>query len=397
MKKELLLFGMSLLLVLTACKDKKNKDDDGNSDPTKIGLAVSPWPCYSQNNQRTNISPNNSLPSANLKWSLDLGVWLRGLVIGPDGTLYVNGQKKVFAVNPDGTLKWSYDAGFFLSPCPVVGTNNRIYVNGYNTVNTFEYTGSVLCLSTDSGTVKWRFNSPDAVNGGFWSSPMIGLDGYLYVAEKMTKTLYALDVNGSVNWSFIAAYDLVGAPAIGSDSTIYLSAYQTSDGKGYLYAIRPGGTEKWKYSANTLTEAVVGPTYLNIGIAGEMVWVTKAGVKKWNKTVPPGSVSSGFAVGKDATVYFELNDGGTTYMRIHQDGLEKWYSDLFGGRYTITNDSKIYISKETSLILFDIATKTKTWEYTYAGFVENVTSPVVGTNGIVYIPAKNGMLYALGQ
>jgi len=75
----------------------------------------------------------------------------------------------VHALDGAGTLKWSYDTGDMVrrSP-PVVGADGTIYL-GTN--------GKRLYALNPDGTLKWRCNLPGIVR----SSPAIGPDGTLYV------------------------------------------------------------------------------------------------------------------------------------------------------------------------------------------------------------------------
>ena len=50
---------------------------------------------------------------------------------------------------------------------------------------------------------------------------------------------------GTLKWKFKTKYrsPVESSPAIGSDGTVYVGSYD-----GYLYAIKPDGTLKWKFN-----------------------------------------------------------------------------------------------------------------------------------------------------
>ena len=50
--------------------------------------------------------------------------------IGADSTIYVGfyHDNSLYAINPDGTLKWSYQTGGYVDSSPAIGTDGTIYV-----------------------------------------------------------------------------------------------------------------------------------------------------------------------------------------------------------------------------------------------------------------------------
>jgi PKD repeat protein len=51
-------------------------------------------------------------------------------VIGSDGTIYIGnyGDYKIYAINPDGTFKWSYATGAGIRDAPAIGSDGTLYV-----------------------------------------------------------------------------------------------------------------------------------------------------------------------------------------------------------------------------------------------------------------------------
>src|SRR5437867_8654431 len=72
-----------------------------------------------------------------LKWMASIGAYHTGLSIGGDGTIYFGATTygefqnvaSVFALNPDGSLKWEYDdpGGGYVRTAPAIGRAQRIY------------------------------------------------------------------------------------------------------------------------------------------------------------------------------------------------------------------------------------------------------------------------------
>ena len=65
-----------------------------------------------------------------LQWTFDIGsvdVGTLSVAIGSDGTIYVGSKTGVYAINPDGTLKWSYNTSS-VTGSPMIGANGNLYV-----------------------------------------------------------------------------------------------------------------------------------------------------------------------------------------------------------------------------------------------------------------------------
>ncbi|MGA1874463.1 MAG: PQQ-binding-like beta-propeller repeat protein [bacterium] len=52
-----------------------------------------------------------------------------GLAIGADGTVYVGtGNESIYALDPNGTVKWSYATGGLISTSPAIGADGTVYI-----------------------------------------------------------------------------------------------------------------------------------------------------------------------------------------------------------------------------------------------------------------------------
>jgi hypothetical protein len=70
------------------------------------------WWMFRRNKRHTARSLFTSPQKPKLKWVFTAGVRLSSPAIGGDGTIYVaSSDKKLYAVNPDGTMKWSFLMG----------------------------------------------------------------------------------------------------------------------------------------------------------------------------------------------------------------------------------------------------------------------------------------------
>uniref|UniRef100_UPI003467EF7C Cell surface protein n=1 Tax=synthetic construct TaxID=32630 RepID=UPI003467EF7C len=70
-----------------------------------------------------------------------------------------------------------------------------------------------------NGKLKWKFETGGSVH----SSPAIGQDGTIYVGSN-DHYLYAINPNGKLKWKFETGGSVHSSPAIGQDGTIYVGS-----------------------------------------------------------------------------------------------------------------------------------------------------------------------------
>ncbi len=185
-------------------------------------------------------------PDGTPKWSFTTG----GLIdtcspaVAEDGTVYVGSNDgNLYAFNPDGTQKWThgFNQGATInaaSNSPALGADGTIYVKAGD--------GFLYALAPADGAVKWRYN----VNGPTsYGSPSVALDGTIYVGSD-DKSLYALNPDGSRKWVFThpECSDIYTVPAIDASGNIYFTVLNT----GYLFSVSAGGTLRWIYRDTAL-------------------------------------------------------------------------------------------------------------------------------------------------
>jgi hypothetical protein len=99
--------------------------------------------------------------------------------IGVDGTIYVGSANNyIYALNPDGTLKWRYQTEYWVGCTPAIGADGTIYIGSAD--------GYIYALNPD-GTLKWRYQTGHLRE--FHSA--IGADGTVYIGST-DNYLYAI-------------------------------------------------------------------------------------------------------------------------------------------------------------------------------------------------------------
>ncbi|KYK26685.1 hypothetical protein AYK20_08735 [Thermoplasmatales archaeon SG8-52-1] len=129
------------------------------------------------------------------KWRRDLGLSASGSpAIAEDGSIYVAVshdswiyRSDIFCINPNGNTKWRYDYYTeHIHTSPAIDKYGIIY---FGTCD-----GWLLALNPD-GTLRWSFKTLDFIH----SSPAIGEDGTIYISSTFTSEpdfysyLYALE------------------------------------------------------------------------------------------------------------------------------------------------------------------------------------------------------------
>lgn len=194
-------------------------------------------------------------------WTVDLGPgrMTSSPTLGPDGTLYtISAVGRLFAINPNGTVKWTVQTGPAVISSPAIGQDGTLYVASLD--------GKLYAVtppaSGGEGRIRWAFDfgehpgqlphvtatpPPNGANAiGSGASPTVGPDGTVYCGAN-NSNFYALASDGKLKWMFEAEREIAGiwsCAALSADgNTLYFGA-----NKGGIYALnRANGTLRWQY------------------------------------------------------------------------------------------------------------------------------------------------------
>ena len=164
--------------------------------------------------------------------------------------LFLGETRGLYAINPDGMLKWSYLKGMSsvgdLASCPrLYGADGTIHAGR---------TSSLFAVNPD-GTLKWSTTTIPRVSLGVGlPTPSVGSDGTIYVGADSI----FFNPDGTLKWrSNIDCYGgsctFRSGPAIAADGTIYIGGsgffgdFPTNYGSTAVLAMNPDGTVKWQY------------------------------------------------------------------------------------------------------------------------------------------------------
>jgi outer membrane protein assembly factor BamB len=167
-----------------------------------------------------------------LRWRYKTGDWPNPASIGSDGTVYVSSwDGYLYALNPiNGSLIWRL-GDIHGQSNPSIGPDGTIYTGG-----------QYLYAVNPNGTLRWSYNpGADWVCG---SAPAISADGIIYfgtnIGDAQGGHIIAVNPDGTERWRILLASSgwVDSSPSIGSDGTIYIGS--CSNGSSYLWAIGNG-------------------------------------------------------------------------------------------------------------------------------------------------------------
>jgi outer membrane protein assembly factor BamB len=271
-------------------------------------------------------------PDGTKKWRIGLGGSIASSpAIGEDGIIYVgtlSSGNSIVAVNPNGTIKWQYKTGYHVTSDPVIDDDGIIYCGSADTY---------IYALYPNGTLKWRFKTGDIIK----AHPSIANDGTVYIGS-WDDYLYAVyPNNGTLKWKSKIGQGTETNPSIGPDGTIYIGSYD-----GHLYATYPNGTRKWSFSTSGFgnihqsSPAICsdGIIYFGTDDAGYIVAVNPDGTERWKKDLAKDWVESSPCIGEGGIVYI-----GSTYQLasetgyLHAFGRAELSADTDGPYYGLTN------------------------------------------------------------
>jgi outer membrane protein assembly factor BamB len=247
---------------------------------------------------------------AQVVWSVDLGPGRQtsSPTLASDGTiLVVSGAGTLFAVRPDGAVRWTARTGPSLRSAPALGPDGTVYLAS---MDGRLYAVAPPAAGGSEGAVRWAFDfgqhlgptpllttapPPAGADGiGSGASPTVSRDGMIYVGAN-NSNLYAIRPDGALAWLFEAEREVAGiwsTAALSPDERVlYFGA-----NKGGLYAVdRADGALRWRfevpgsiYNSPTLdaqgvlyTGSTVGHVFAVNAADGALVADFDAGAPVW--------------------------------------------------------------------------------------------------------------------
>lgn len=327
------------------------------------------------------------------KWAYNVGsrISTQAAAIADDGTLYIGSEDNdnFHAINPDGTLKWTY-----------TGISDNVYSSASIGNDGTIYVGSKddkLHAINPDGSQKWTFDLGGDV---IYASPAIASDGTIYIGSD-SDNLFAINSNGTQKWVFnTAGYNIRSTPAIAENGTIYI----TSD-DGNLYALNPSnGVAEWSFQVDGKAQSGIaldsdGTIIVGVdqgGSSGAVYAVNPDGTEKWNVSVT-GRISVSAPAIANNTIYVGTKEGNNLLALNATNGSQKWSFStpgaIINSSPAVDTDGTVYFGAWDNY--FYAVNSDGTLKYKFLTGAQIWSAPAIGVDGTVYIGGYDGKLYAL--
>jgi hypothetical protein len=284
-----------------------------------------------------------------------------GPTVAVDGTVYFSSiAGGLYAINPDGTLKWNnkrFTYTYYTRFVPLA-KNNNIYL---------PFSNYLFILEPQNGNIIDSFYTPYISSTEVVFS--VGGDTVYYFSGRPftndPKAINAMSITGENLWSielYIYTHSW-GTLVVDNVNRIYFYAADSSTNQ-FLYCVNPNGTINWKYQidANEGYENYSSPTidrngniifqtssqdsgYINsVNYYGEINWKTTLG-----HYVEDGAfINHGLVCDAEGKIYCGSSTGShTNIWCIDKEGIILWKLDLEGYEYdtspAIDSDGSLYI------------------------------------------------------
>lgn len=314
--------------------------------------------------------------------------------VGPNGTIYVTSHDhKLHAVDPDGSLLWSFATQDRIWSTPAIAEDGTVYTGSDD--------DHLYAIDGATGELKWKYRvgacteptgfGPDGTRCDVDGGPTLGPDGSIYVGGD---GLYALWPNGTLRWKFATPQHVPTAPALAANGMIYIGCMDD-----VVYAVRPDGTKEWEFRTTRDIEssiAVAQDGTLYFGGDDDKVYaLAPDGTQKW-KIVTGGDVRASPSIAPDGTIYVGSYD--KKLYALSASGVVKWRfsaADKIHGAVGIAQNGVLLFGSQDDNLYALAADGRLLW---YLPFTADVDpTPALAQDGTLYVTGDDQSLRAFRQ
>ena len=371
-------------------------------------LAQDSSPTFHGDNQRTGRTLNSGPTVPRLRWSFRTTAPIEASpVTASDGMVFVaSTDGKLCALTPEGSPKWTFAAQEAAFGTPAIAADGSVLFA--------DLAGRVYAVGTD-GILRWSYAIEDGPNERRVIAPPLALPTGQSVFASWNDRIYSIGPDGRLVWrlSLDGAGQISAAPALDPAGKIYVAAHDTADKRRLaVYKLDPGvGAQIWKFAEDmgidrnrVISSPAIDPDRerLYVAIARENDGVVFAvsltdGTRVLRAALPKGVISSP-ALGWDGTVYVGCMDG-SLYALDPASGSIRW--QFATGAYyvlsspTVDGAGNIFFGDSEGYIHALSPAGKGIWRLSTGSAISS--SPVIGSDGTLYVTSQNSMIYAYSQ
>lgn len=201
-------------------------------------------------------------PDGTQKWAFQAqnAVWTVPALADSGVSYWGSVDQRIFALNPDGTQRWQRTTLGYVTSSPALDTHGTLYAGSFD--------GKLYALDSADGSVKWDFQTGDHI----YSSPaLIERDGELQqiVIGSTDGLLYGLDPQGRLLWSHDTGAPIRSSPVVGQSPVpagapiVYAGA-----ANGQIVAVNTNdGSRRWAFDTTSTEPTLATRNQLNSSLA----------------------------------------------------------------------------------------------------------------------------------
>jgi len=324
------------------------------------------------------------------------------LVMGKDKSVYVIASGNLYAISPDGSLKWKLKpetgtAAFEPSILPdgTVILTSRLTSAPINSSRSFIY-----ALNPENGQLKWKYETKNDLD----RKPVVGPTriGFAYSLTTisgqsifLSHGIINLDYQGILISSNILQNQVVTNLVRSYDETSY---FATNNGDSFnpvfkVQALAENGTSPWTY---TLRAAISGKMVLDADSVyvndstGYLYALSKTGLLKWEKKFSPTGVNSDVAFDESGALLLVSGDGKLRRVNSATGDVIQELVTNFGNSLSpiAAKNNIIYLTSMGGLLRAVDANGVTLWDQY---FDDNIlVSPLLDQDGSLYVATSWG-------
>lgn len=293
---------------------------------------------------------------------------------------------------PDVRVDWSVQDSSDIGTGIVAAEGLAVYANT---------AGFLVARNIETGEKVWQFKT----DGKIYSTPVVSKNSVVFASTD--SSIYSVDLfNGTRQWSFKTGKSIVASPSIDNGS-VYIGS---SEGKFRALSLHNGDL-KWTYNdvrGFVSGKPLVDDKHVYFGDwgnyfhalnkrTGKLVWNWTNG--STNRMLSPAAV---YPVKSDGKIFITAPDQYITSLDANT-GKVVWRSNQHKGRESIgtSADQSLIYTKAMNDSLFAYSASADSMKLKWSldvGFGYEISpSPISEKDGIIYIPADDGSIYAVDR